>query len=441
MLMRMILALAPCMAVASGSADPAGTAGCERATAYSASVKVIRAGHRTYVTYLDIAFQARVAALDHRTGEWEGPVVVGQGVDNHAGGALAVTPDGIVHLVYGSHGTPMLHAHTLSPGDIQRWSEPREVGVRTTYPSLVAEPDGTLHLAYRGHDDPGSADWLQWQIAFHTRPPGGDWERGVVLADLRSDGDRPRANYHHRLRRDRHGRLHLAWANILVAPGRIYYLCSADGGETWSARPGGPPIALPLDDEGPSPVYTGAEANLMLAMAPDAAGVPHLLHGPEYGSSVVEHVVPGGDGTWRRLDGFAMPGRTVWLHQASFDRRGRLHVTFFAESRGRWLSNTAVAYQAVWEPGRAWMARPIADLTKYDRGCYMPALSETNEEMECLFYSGRNLDVATNTRGVRGHVPTDVHYANLTQNWMQRIAPKRGPRRAITTAWTALPEG
>ena len=135
-----------------------------------------------------------------------------------------------------------------------------------------------------------------------------------------------------------------------------------------------------------------------------------------------------------------MPDRTVWLHQANFDRRGRLHVTFFAEARGRWLSNTAVAYQAVWEPGKPWMARPIGDLTRINRGAFMPALSETNEEMECLFYTGRDLDVATNTRGVRGHVPTAIYYANLTGNWIQRIAPRRGPRQRITTEWTALPE-
>jgi hypothetical protein len=434
------VALMLCLLIGTACAEDAHSAGSERATAYAASSKVVRFGHQTYITYLDVDFKARVAALDHRTGKWEGPAVIGQGVDNHAGGALVVTRDGILHLVYGPHGNPMRYLHTLSPGDIHSWGEPQELGVRTTYPSLVATPEGALYLAYRGHDDPRSTDWLEWQLAFHTRTPGGAWSRGAVMADLPSTTETRRANYHHRLRRDARGRLHLAWTNILVAPGRVYYLWSGDNGKTWSDRPGGAALKLPVNNDGPAPVYTSKDANLMLTMAPDAAGLPHLLYGPEYGSSTVEHVVPGKDGQWRKLSGFHMPGKTIWLHQSNFDRQGRLHATFFAEDSGRWISNTAVAYEAVWQPGRVWVCRPIADLTRYGRGCYMPALSETNEELGCLFYSGRDLDIATDQKGLHGHVGTDVYYANLSQNWLQRIAPRPGPRRKITTEWTALPE-
>ena len=260
------------------------------------------------------------------------------------------------------------------------------------------------------------------------------------MADLPSTTDKARANYHHRLRQDVQGRLHLAWTNILVSPGRIYYLCSADGGKTWSDRPGGPSLPLPVSNQGPAPLYSSEHANLMLAMAPDAAGVPHILYGPEYGSSDVEHVAADGADGWRKLSGFRMSGKTVWLHQASFDRQGRLHATFFAEAPGKWLSNTAVVYQAVWEPRKGWQCRPIADMTRDDRGCFMPAISETNEEMECVFYSGRDLDVATNAKGVHGHVATDVYYANLTRNWLQQVAPKVGPRKTIADEWRRMEE-
>ena len=141
------------MAVVPWSYAQDDAAGCERGTAYAASVKVVRFGQKTYVTYLDVQFRSRMAALDQATGNWDGPTVVGQGVDNHAGGALAMTADGTLHLVHGPHGHPMLYVHSLAPENIEHWSEPEEVGVSTTYPSLVATPEGTLHLAYRGHAD------------------------------------------------------------------------------------------------------------------------------------------------------------------------------------------------------------------------------------------------------------------------------------------------
>jgi hypothetical protein len=415
-------------------------AGCERATAYVASAKLARFGQTTFVTYLDVGFQVRVMALDHATGKWSGPAVVGQATDNHGGAALAITRDGVLHLAYGAHGTPMQYVHSLAPGDIGHWSKPEPIGVRTTYPSLIAAPDGTLSLAYRGHDDPQKKDWFEWLLTFHTRSPAGEWSRGTVLADLPSDTSEARANYHHRLLRDDRGRLHLAWANILVAPGKVYYLCSADGGRTWSPEPGCPTVPLPVTAAGPTPVYVSTEANLMLAMAVDAAGVPHLLYGPEYGSSGVCHAVPDGEGNWRKLEEFELPGKTVWLHQAVFDGRGRLHVTFFAEEKGNWISNTACVHEAVWEPGKPWRQRVVADFTKFRRGCYMPAIAEGGGKLECLFYSGRDLDRATDTAGVAGHVGTDVYYADLTDDWLQQIAPKIGPRQKIAAAWEPLPQ-
>jgi hypothetical protein len=398
----------------------------------------VRFGGHTYVTYLEVGFRVRVMSLDHATGQWDGPVTVGQADDNHGGAALAVTPDGVLHLCFGPHGSPMRYVHSLAPGDIHHWSEPETLGVRATYPSLVAAPDGTLYLVYRGHDQPEATEWLQWQLAFHVRPPGGPWGRGLALADLPSETDQPRYNYHHRLSLDARGRLHLAWASICVAPGRIYYLCSDDGGRTWRQQTDGAAVALPATATGLRPVYVGREANLMLSMAADRDGTPHLLHSPEDGSDAVEHLVPDASGGWRRLDGFDLSGRTVWLHQTAFDARGRLHAAFFATQRGEWVGNSAAVHEALWAPGGGWRVRTIADPTRYDRGCYMPALAAAGGELECLFYSGRDLDRATNTGGVTAHIPTDVYYANLTEDWLQRIVPRPGPRRKLSGTWRLL---
>ncbi|NPV45862.1 MAG: hypothetical protein HPY69_02795 [Armatimonadetes bacterium] len=428
-----------CLALALLTVTPllafdAEAAGCERATAYVASTKLVRSRGRTYVTYLDVGFRVQVMALDHATGRWDGPVAVGQADDNHGGAALAVTPDGVLHLCFGPHGTPTRYVHSLAPGDIHRWSEPERVGVRTTYPSLVAAPDGALYLVYRGHDQPEATEWLQWQLTFHVRPPGGPWGRGVVLADMPSETDQPRANYHHRLLLDAHGRLHVAWASILVAPGRVHYLCSDNGGRTWRASPGGSPVTIPATNAAPPAVYVSREANLMVSLAVDREGVPHLLYGPEYGSGSVSHAVPRGVRGWWETDGFRLPDSTVWLHQAAFDTHGNLHVMLFSEQPGQWLGNTAILREAVWAPGGTWQLRTVADLTRYRRGCFMPALA-TGDHLECLFYSGRDLDRATTEAGVTGHVATDVYYADLTDNWMQRIAPRPGPRVAISTQW------
>lgn len=159
------------------------TDGCDRATAYHMSNKVARHPEGVFVTWLDYRYRAILALIEPDTGRVVSSFPLSQGMDNHCGAALAVTPDNRLHLVAGAHASGgFIYRHSDSPSDPASWSLPQSIGPAATYPSLVAGRNGGLALAHR-YSGFGS----RWAMMIHTRPPGKDWLWPLKLMQAAAD--------------------------------------------------------------------------------------------------------------------------------------------------------------------------------------------------------------------------------------------------------------
>lgn len=153
--------------------------GCDRATAYRMSNKILRRPDGLYVTWIDAQFRNILACVDPDTGASEELPPIAQGFDNHCGGALANTPDGNLHFMAGSHGQAFIHRYTKTPLDPSSWSLPRALGIGATYPSMVCDKQGTLHMVNRSSQFTG-----HWCVTITKRLPGEDWDWPYRLVEM-----------------------------------------------------------------------------------------------------------------------------------------------------------------------------------------------------------------------------------------------------------------
>jgi BNR repeat-containing family member len=124
---------------------------------------------RTYLTYLDHDFNARVTHYDHDAGTWAEPVIVDDCIaevgwckgikDGHNAPNLWVSKTGTIHLIYGSHGTPFKYARSTQPESIDQWELGTRLSNYGTYPFVAELPDGEMLMFYRysptgGYKDP-----------------------------------------------------------------------------------------------------------------------------------------------------------------------------------------------------------------------------------------------------------------------------------------------
>jgi len=129
--------------------------GSDRAAAYNMSRKIVRRGDQLYPTWLECPRMPGaptlilLAACDSETGTVNKAFLLGEGIGNHCGAALALDRTGRLHAVIGAHHGPFLYRAADQPDDPASWSAPETLGPADTYPSLAADASGALHLAYR----------------------------------------------------------------------------------------------------------------------------------------------------------------------------------------------------------------------------------------------------------------------------------------------------
>jgi len=114
---------------------------------------------RTYVTYMDHDFGARITYYDHDVKRWAEIVRVDDCIaetgwckglkDGHNVPNLWVSRSGTIHLIYGSHGTPFKYARSERPEDISRWKLGKRISNYATYPFFAQLPDGEMLMFYR----------------------------------------------------------------------------------------------------------------------------------------------------------------------------------------------------------------------------------------------------------------------------------------------------
>lgn len=262
--------------------------GSDRATAYHTSNKIVRHRGSIYVGWLDAPkaeqhlVKNRLAICDAGSSALKGIVTLGAAYDNHCGPALAMGRDETLHAIIGAHHHPFLHRWSTSPDSEKCWSAPLALGPFATYPSLIADRDGTLHLIHRHMDE-------RWQLWHRRKPLGKPWGPWSVLAVG------PLPGYNHFLQSltlGPGGALHLLFAFSYTRTGKskdvschsVNHLRSEDGGLTWYNE--GERCQLPLTIETARPI----------------------LHLPEGGLNIGNHVVDHQDRPWFFLTGPEHPG-------------------------------------------------------------------------------------------------------------------------------------
>lgn len=160
------------------------TDGCDRATAYHMSNKIVRRGDELVVTWLDSRYRNVVACVDQADGQVTSSSLVSQGFDNHCGAAMTLTLDDVVHTMSGSHHRGFVYRASDEPSQAESWSPPEAVGGCPTYPSLVADLRGNLQCLYRASSMSGA----RWGSGWSKKIGDAPWEQAALFAEAPAPG-------------------------------------------------------------------------------------------------------------------------------------------------------------------------------------------------------------------------------------------------------------
>jgi len=241
---------------------------------------------------------------------------------------VTVTPNGYLHLVYGTGGTNSnlmyIRVHVRHARDIYAWSKPVAIASPAQgQHTFVSDSRGYLYLAYAGV--------YSKNIHFVMSKDNGEtWSREVeVSAGLQRPDE---YGIYPRLAISESGRIHLVW-NVLPWPGRLaYYAHSDDEGFTWS-EPW-------LFDSSGSSAYREGFGPIVPDIQTFGGNQVHILWD---GAPTVErnHIFSLDDGqTWSQptvvFPEVSGAGRAGW-NEMAFDSAGILHaVTIIGPLHSSW---------------------------------------------------------------------------------------------------------
>ena len=227
-------------AFADSSLTTISESGSSRATAYTMSSKIIRVGDQTHVTYLGYGEQIFVKTLNHKSGTWSGPVLIGSAVDNHGAPTLAADGQGFLHIVYGPHHGEFKYRVSVRANDSSAWAPETRFGLNGTYASILIDASDTMHVVYRG----GNASFENLKLMYQNKSLRAQtWSMPVVLAD----GGHMSVSYDSSiaLGPDQSLNVGFQFFDHAAAGGRrIGFMKSTDAGRSWT-RMNGQPQAIP----------------------------------------------------------------------------------------------------------------------------------------------------------------------------------------------------
>ncbi len=320
--------------------------GSTRASLYDMSNKILTVGERTHITWLDALADTMVVTYDHATGEISAPVLIGSGVDNHAGPAMCADSRGYLYVVFGPHHGPFQFARSARPNDASGWEALPEFGYKCTYPSLVCDAHDTLHIAYRGGDVP-------CRVMYQRRPAGGEWTkpRELVSAAV-PDGY---TQFGNALTVAPDGSLHLVFHvyDMHPAAGKAAgHMVSRDGGDTWTLMDG-TELSLPVTPRTPGAMIELGEGLDLRAgnVVCDEQSRPYfpVVHSEEDTDLVLWRWWEGWEGISLRPFVEAAAGFPPRFSQPNVATiaGGRLYIAAGVGERGNWVDPSKEIYLLV----------------------------------------------------------------------------------------------
>lgn len=270
--------------------------------------------------------------------------------------ALAVTPDGTLHVVWSTGGQGQImysSAPACCADNPHNWSEPTSLGgPALATAALAADNQGRLHVAFAPSDS-------QMIVYVRSDDGGRSWSQSAEISGGAIRADEYTANP--RLAVDGSSRMHLVWI-VEPWPGRYaMYAQSSDGGATWLA-----PLIIDRFDSGAyssdgyGPEYIDVEAR---------EDEIHLIW--DGAPTVERHHIWSSDGgkTWSEPL-FLFPeikdvGRAGW-NDMVFDSAGTLHAVSLGKplhaswSGERWsVSDDVSRVDEAVAPGGEWVSAAV----------------------------------------------------------------------------------
>ncbi len=239
-------------------------------------------GRFQYATYYDPSSHIVVARRALAGGAWDlrTLAVTANVSDAHNEVVLGLSGDGIWHLSYDHHNSPLRYQRSTGGAD---WGELGAPGpmtgrleTRVTYPSFIPGPRGEFYFFYRdGQSGNGRLCLNRYDPVTHA------WS---VRQSPLVEGAGQSSPYWCRPEISSDGVLHLAWcwrdtANAATNHD-IYYARSRDGGKTW-ANSAGKVLELPITAQSDARVLAIAKGQNLInqcSLATDAQGHPHIAY-------------------------------------------------------------------------------------------------------------------------------------------------------------------
>lgn len=267
---------------------------------------------------------------------------------------IAVTPDGILHAVWGTGGLNSRLMYSRAPAccaeDPHNWTKPVSLGSSVNLSSaIVSDSKGVLHVVY--------ASLATNNIVYQQSTDSGKtWSKPVEINGAGRRGDEYPA--YPRISVDLRGRIHLVWT-VMPYPGRaVVYTRSDDSGQTWKDA-----VQIDVYDR-----FRYAEGYGPYLIDVEAVG-SDTVHLTWDGAPTVErHHTWSSDGgnTWADPDTFIPEltegGRALWNDMA-VDSAGVLHAVSIKQPwaaqwiGGGWSQSVAIGSRAFAEDMRMTISR------------------------------------------------------------------------------------
>lgn len=307
-----------------------------------------------FLAYYDPDGRVVLARRTLGSGEWQvhRSELTGNVRDAHNAISIAIDGDGVLHLAWDHHGSPLNYVRATAPGALtlgERQAMTGQHETHVTYPEFYNLDDGDLLFMYRFGAGPEG-----WTMLHRYDRARGEW---TIVQHALLDGEHVRVPYTNQLAIDTAKRWHVSWVwrenRDVESNHDLCYARSDDQGRTWLKSDGAAytlPITQPTS-EIICPIPQNSDLINQCSTAVDSRGRPMIAsYWRPAGSEAPQYHLVWFDGAaWQvqqvsrrttpfRLGGPGSKSVPIARPKLAVDRRDRIYMFFRDDERGARIS-------------------------------------------------------------------------------------------------------